>query len=411
MTAEIISVGTELLMGQIVDTDAAALSRELPSLGINLFYRETVGDNRERLSELLRHALDRSDIVFAIGGLGPTDDDITKETVAEVTGHKLVLNETEAEKLKNYFISKGRPFPESNLKQACFPENARILKNPVGTAPGCVFEKNGKYVIIMPGPPKEFNLMLKEEVLPFLKEICPGDVIFSEQLKTFGISESLLGEKLRPFSDRDNPTVADYLGDGDIEIRITAKGKSEEECRKLTGDTKKQIEEMLGDFVYGYNEDTIPSIAKNLLIEKGLTISLAESCTGGLIGKILTDFSGISSSLLFDAVTYSNSAKMKVLGVKPETLDKHGAVSQETAFEMCSGVRHITDSDIAISVTGIAGPNSDDTEKPVGLVYLCIYYKEKYYPFKLNLLGSRDNIRKRTALTALNEMRKIISEN
>ena len=408
MTGEIISSGTELLMGQIIDTNAAFLSAQLPQLGINLYYRETVGDNRERLAQVIKQALDRSDVVFTIGGLGPTDDDITKETVAEVTGHTLELNEECAEELRNYFANTGRPFSHTNYKQVMFPKNARILKNPIGTAPGCVFEKNGKYVIIMPGPPKEFKKMFAEQVVPFLREIGEGDIIMSKSIKTFGISESLLGEKLRVFSAQSNPTVADYLGEGDIQIRVTAKGKTDEECQSLIDETVKKIEDMLGEYIYGYDDDTIPSLAKKVLIDNNLTISLAESCTGGLIGKTLTDFSGISASLLFDAVTYSNFAKMKVLGVKEETLKIHGAVSEETAFEMCEGVQKLTDSDVAVSVTGIAGPKSDDTDKPVGLVYICIYFKGRFYPYKLNLIGSRDNIRRRTCLTALNKVRKII---
>ncbi len=408
MTSEIISVGTELLMGQIVDTNAAFLSRELPSLGIDLYYRETVGDNKERLTSVLNRALKRSDIVFTIGGLGPTEDDITKEVVAEVTGHKLELNEKCLEDLKAYFANSNRPFSVTNYKQVMFPKDAVILKNPIGTAPGCVFEKEGKYVIIMPGPPKEFKLMFKEQVVPFLSKITEGKVIVSKSVKTFGISESLLGEKLKDLTSQTNPTVADYIGDGDIQVRVTAKGSSQKECEELLKPTIQKIEDILGDYIYGYDDDTIPSLAKDLLIEKGLTISLAESCTGGLIAKTLTDFSGISASFVFGAVTYSNFAKMKVLGVKEETLKTFGAVSPETALEMVQGVEKLTGSDIAISVTGIAGPKSDDTQKPVGLVYLNIYYKGQYHPYKLNLMGSRDNIRKRTCLTALNEIRKIV---
>lgn len=412
MTGEIISCGTELLMGQITDTNAAFLSRELPDLGIDLFYRETVGDNRERLAKVLKEAIGRSDVVFTIGGLGPTDDDITKETVASVTGNDLFLNEECAKELREYFANTGRIFSETNYKQVMFPKKGRILKNPIGTAPGFVFDyKDGnknKYVVIMPGPPREFKKMFKEQVVPFLREISEGDIIVSKSIKTFGISESLLGEKLQIFSDSSNPTVADYLGEGDIQIRVTAKGRFKEECSRLIDETTEKIKNIIGEYIYGYDDDTIPILAKNILLDKGLTVSLAESCTGGLIGKTLTDMSGISASFLFSAVTYSNSAKMKILGVKSETLEKYGAVSEETAKEMCEGVQKLTDSDVALSVTGIAGPNSDDTDKPVGLVYLCIYYKGIFYPYKLNLIGSRENIRRRSCLTALNEIRKII---
>ncbi|MBQ7257199.1 MAG: competence/damage-inducible protein A [Abditibacteriota bacterium] len=409
MIAEIISCGTELLMGQIVDTNSATLSAELPKLGIDLYFRETVGDNKDRLASVIKKALDRSDIVFTIGGLGPTDDDITKETVAEVTGHTLELNEECLEELKAYFKNSDKHFSLTNYKQVMFPKDAYILKNPIGTAPGCVFEKDGKYVIIMPGPPREFIKMYKEQVVPFLRAKTQGEIIVSRSVKTFGISESLLGEKLKDLTGQTNPTVADYIGDGDIEVRVTAKGASKEECEELLKPTIERIESILGDYIYGYDDDTIPTLVKDLLLNNNLTISLAESCTGGLIAKTLTDYSGISASFLFGAVTYSNFAKMKVLGVKEETLKKHGAVSPETALEMVQGVEKLTGSDVAVSVTGIAGPKSDDTQKPVGLVYLNIYYKGEYHPYKLNLIGSRENIRKRASLTALNEIRKLIS--
>lgn len=408
MTAEIISTGTELLMGQIIDTNAAFLSRELPAFGVDLFYRETVGDNKNRLKNLLEEAINRSDIVFTIGGLGPTDDDITKETVAEIFNQTLEINEEELENLKAYFANKGKNFAQSNYKQVMFPKDSIILKNPIGTAPGCVFINDKKYIVVMPGPPKEFIKMFKEQVVPFLKKISGNDIIVSKTIKTFGISESLLGEKIREFTNKSNPTVADYIGDGDIEIRVSAKGSSELECNNLIDETINKIENILGDYIYGYGDDTIPTLAKDILLEKKLTLSLAESCTGGLIAKTLTDLSGISASLLFSAVTYSNEAKMKVLGVKEETLKAYGAVSSQTAYEMVKGVQALTNSDVAISVTGIAGPNSDDTNKPVGLVFLNIYYKGQFYPYELHLIGSRDNIRKRTMLTALKEMRNII---
>lgn len=405
MIGEIISTGTELLMGQIVDTNAAFLSKELTKFGIDLFYRETVGDNKDRLKNLLKEAINRSDIVFTIGGLGPTDDDITKETVAEIFQQNLEINEEELENLKRYFSNKGKNFAQSNYKQIMFPKDSVILKNPIGTAPGCVFVKDKKYVVVMPGPPKEFIKMFKEQLTPFLKKITDGEIIVSKTIKTFGISESLLGEKIRDLSKQSNPTVADYIGDGDIEIRVTAKGISETECVDLIDKTIIKLKDLLGDFIYGYDDDTIPILAKNLLLENKLTLSLAESCTGGLIAKTLTDLSGISASLLFSAVTYSNEAKMKVLGVREETLKEFGAVSSQTAYEMVKGVQELTNSDVAISVTGIAGPNSDDTNKPVGLVYVNIYYKGNFYPYELHLIGSRDNIRKRTMLTALNEMK------
>jgi len=418
MTAEIISVGTELLMGQIVDTNAAWLSKNLPLEGISLYHRETVGDNKERLSRIIEMALKRSDIIFTIGGLGPTSDDITKETVADVLNEELVLDDDSHKILTDFFKSINRPMPENNIKQVKFPKNGHILKNPVGTAPGCVFivedntktEANNKYVIVMPGPPREFKKMYKDEVMPFLKSINGNKETYikSKIIKTFGIGESTLEETLKDLMKSTNPTVAPYIGNGDVMLRVTASSDKETIACDLVSEMENKISNILGDAIYGYEDDTLPKIIVDLLMKKNLTLSIAESCTGGMISKEITDIPGASQILLFDAVTYSNQAKEKILKVKKDTLINHGAVSKECAKEMVLGLKDLTNSDIAISVTGIAGPASDDSSKPVGLVYIGVSYKNNTNIHELNFPGDRQNVRLRTTLTALDLIRKLI---
>ena len=405
MKCEILAVGTEILLGDILNTNAQYLSRELAELGFDVYYHEVVGDNKERILKALETSFNRSDIIITTGGLGPTKDDMTKELVSEFLGMKMCLHEESLKSIKEYFDKMGREFVKSNEKQAYFPKEAIILKNSNGTAPGAVFEKNNKAIIVLPGPPKEMKSMFKEEVKKYLKKYS-DDVIISEVLRIFGVGESKAEEKLQDIIDNGiNPTVAPYAKEGEVIFRITAKAKSEEEARKMIVPIKDEIYKRLGKSVYNTGETSLQDTVAKLLIDKNMTIGVSESCTGGLVSAKLIEYPGVSEVFLEGAVTYSNEAKMRTLKVKKETLDKFGAVSHETAREMAEGIAKRCGSRIGISTTGIAGPGGGSDEKPVGLVYFGIYLDGKVKSFKHIFTGDRNSIRNRASMTALNIVR------
>lgn len=408
MRAEIISVGTELLLGQIVDTNAAYLSNLLPEFGITLHYRVTVGDNESRLAEAIKLALSRADIVFTIGGLGPTQDDLTKETVAKVVGDEMVLDKECAKRLYAFFAGRGIEMPESNLKQAMVPRRGKVLANPLGTAPGAAFEtEDNKVVVVLPGPPREFVPMVTECVVPYLRERLGEitDIISSRLLKIAGLGESYVEDKVKSLLGSLNPTLAPYAKPGEVHLRITAKAGTKAEAEVLIDEMDKRLMDILGDCIYGRDEETLERIVVEKLIGCKKTLATAESCTGGLISNRITDVPGSSEVFLMGVVSYSNEAKMKMLGVPEQLLNNHGAVSEEVARAMAEGVREVSGADFGVSVTGIAGPGGGTPQKPVGLVYIALSKDNGTVVQKHQFGGGRLDIKQRTSQTALDLLR------
>lgn len=407
MRAEIISVGTELLLGQTVDTDAAYLSKLLPQFGIDLHYRVTVGDNESRLAEALQLALTRADIVFTIGGLGPTIDDLTKETVAAVLGDEMALHEESAQRMRTFFAARGIDMPESNLKQAMIPVHGKALHNPLGTAPGAAFESAGKVVIVLPGPPREFIEMVDSQVVEYLRG-CVGEiksVIRSRMLRIAGLGESSVAEMVGDLLDGSNPTVAPLASAGEVHLRITAKAESADQADAMIAEMDAKLSAILGDSIFGRDDETLEKVVVQLLTQRKLTLALAESCTGGLISDRITDVSGSSATLMAGFVTYSNSAKKDILGVDEQLIIDNGAVSEQVACAMAECARRVSGTDIAIAVTGIAGPTGGTAEKPVGLVYMALSAAGKTIVFEHRFSGNRLDIKLRASQAALNMLR------
>lgn len=407
MNFEIISIGTELLLGQIVNTNARDISLMLSELGMNVYYTTVVGDNPERLKEALEIASSRADGIITTGGLGPTRDDLSKETIAEFCGLKCVTHEESKRRLIERFKSQNRHMPESNLKQADMPEGCIVLENNNGTAPGAIIESDKAIIIMLPGPPSEMKPMLYESVRPYLEKKADS-VIRSKVLRVFGVGESAAEEKVAELiANQTNPTIAPYAKTGEMEFRLTAKAKDAEEAESLLSPFEQKVRDILGDYVYAEGEDTsMQQTVVELLRKNNKTVAFAESCTGGLVAKKVTDISGASECFGCGFVTYSNEQKHERLGVKNETLGKFGAVSPQTALEMCRGAKEKANADIGIGITGIAGPGGGTEEKPVGLVYVGICSEEVHAVYKLNLAGSRDMVRERTSLYALDLVRR-----
>ncbi|MGI6199146.1 MAG: competence/damage-inducible protein A [Christensenellales bacterium] len=405
MIAEILGVGTELLMGQIANTDAQYLSKQMANLGINVYYHSVVGDNPARMRETFQRAWDRSDLVIATGGLGPTQDDITKEIIAQCLGREMVLDEPSKAQLEAYFKD-GRVMTPNNLRQAYFPEGGRILPNRRGTAPGCILEQEGKAVVILPGPPFELTDMFEQQVLPYL-QARSGERIASKFLRIYGAGESQVSYELRDLIDsQTNPTLATYVGFGEVMLRITAKVKLGEDPEPLIAPIEAIVRERFGEKIYGTGDAPLHEVVARMLMDQGKTLSLAESCTGGMIAQQLVEIPGVSSVLMEGVVCYSNQAKVRRLGVRESTLAAHGAVSEQTAREMAQGSRRVAGTDYALAVTGIAGPDGGTAEKPVGLVYVALDSARGCEVVRLHLNGDRQRIRMRTALSALDLLRK-----
>ena len=377
MKTAILTVGTEILFGQIVNTNAAFLSRELNNLGYDVMYHYSVGDNPGRLAELIEFAFGDCDMIITTGGLGPTQDDLTKEVIAQAMGDRLVVSPEALSALKDRYERSGRPMTENNLKQANMPESAQILPNDQGTAPGFWLEKKGKIIVSMPGPPREMTNMFEKEVKPRL--ISRQDsVIYYKILRTFGLGESKMETVLLPLIDgQTDPTIATYAKEGECSLRIASKRPTKEEAEAAVEDMTARVMDIIGEYVYSTDNEELADVVANMLLDKNITISCAESCTGGLFAGTLINTDGISKVFDRGIVTYSNEAKIKELGVKAETLDTFGAVSPETAAEMAEGIRVKTGTDMAVSVTGIAGPGGGSADKPVGLVYIGIAYDGK----------------------------------
>ena len=375
MKTAILTVGTEILFGQIVNTNAAYLSQKLNELGFDVMYHYSVGDNPGRLEELIHLAFRDCDMILTTGGLGPTQDDLTKETIAKAMGDRIIVNDDAMKALKDHYEKSKRPITENNLKQAYMPESAIMLPNDQGTAPGFWLEKNGRIIVSMPGPPREMKNMFEKEVLPRLEK-KQDSVIYYRILRTFGIGESKMETVLLPLIDKQtDPTIATYAKEGECSLRIASKRKTLTEAEKAVDEMTGKVMDIIGPYVYSKDDENLIDVVGNLLVSKGITVSCAESCTGGLFAGTLINYPGISAVFERGLVTYSNRAKMEELGVKKETLEKYGAVSPQTAAEMAEGLEKKTGSDICISVTGIAGPDGGTEEKPVGLIYIGVRWK------------------------------------
>lgn len=405
---ELISVGTEILLGDILNTDAQFLSQELAKMGISVLHQSTVGDNAGRLTKLLEEASKRSDIIILSGGLGPTPDDITKEVCCEFFKKKMYLHEESLEKMKSFFAERKREMPENNIKQAMLPEGCVVFKNDNGTAPGLAMEKDGVHLILLPGPPRELKPMFFECAVPYLKQFS-DKIIISHNIRTFGIGESSMAEKVVDLFDMQNPTVAPYAKDGEALLRVTAMADSEEKAEEMCQPVIEEIKARLGDVVYGVDYTCIEEAVVELLREKKLKVATAESCTGGFISKRITNVSGSSEVFECGVVSYANRIKSEILGVSEDDLKKYGAVSETVARQMAEGVLKLSGADIAVSVTGIAGPNSDGTDKPVGLSYIGLADKNNSWVTELKTSRTdRDYNRYVNASTALNMIRMYI---
>lgn len=405
MKAEIITVGTEILLGDIVNTNSQYLAKELADLGVEVYYQGTVGDNEDRLLQSIEESLNRSDMVITTGGLGPTKDDLTKETAAKFFNQELVLDEKSWNKIEIYFNKLGKIPTENNKKQAYFPKDAIILENNNGTAPGAILRKGKKIIIVLPGPPREMKPMFEESVKPYLKSLT-NEILESKTLRFYGIGESSLEEEIIDIiKEQSNPTVAPYAKDMEVTLRITAKATSKEEAINLINPVVHKIQDKVGKYIYSDDDISLEDTVAKILVSKNLTIGVAESCTGGMVSSNLINYPGISSVFMEGCVTYSNEAKMKSLGVKKETLDKFGAVSEETAKEMAEGIAKRHNTNIGLSTTGIAGPEGGSEEKPVGLVYLGIYINGKTMVKRYVFNGNRQQIRLRATKTILNDLR------
>lgn len=356
-------------MGDILNTDAQFLSIELAKLGISVIHQSTVGDNRERLLAQLKEAADRSDIIILSGGLGPTPDDLTKEVCCEFFGKKMFLHEPTVEKIKTYFSTKGMEMAQNNLKQAMLPKDCVIFPNDNGTAPGMAIEKDGVHILVLPGPPRELKPMFRNCAVPYLMQFSDR-IIVSHNIRTFGIGESLMAERVNDLFDAENPTVAPYAKDGEALLRVTAMARTKEEAENLCKPIINEIKNRLDGFVYGVDYTCIEEAVIEKLKEKHIKVATAESCTGGLIAKRITDVPGASEVFDCGIISYANEIKHRVLGVSEDDLNKYGAVSEPVARQMAQGALKVSGADIAVSVTGIAGPDSDSTNKPVGLVYI-----------------------------------------
>ena len=406
-TVELIAVGTELLLGNIVNTDAQMLSQGLSALGLNVYYHTVVGDNPERLRAAVEIAKSRADIIITTGGLGPTCDDLTKTVLADAFGKKLVFDEHSAKRIEKFFrhLHPDRPMTENNLQQAWLPEGCTILQNDWGTAPACAFEADGKHVILLPGPPSECTPLFQHRVIPYLSALSEG-VILSHTLKIYGAGESVIEDRLRDrMNAMTNPTLAPYAKEGEVELRLTAKAATQEEAEALIAPELADLQNELGQLVYGVDVPNLETVVLNLLQQTGMTLCTAESCTGGLIAKRITDLPGASAVFHGGVVSYVNSVKANLLHVPQHILDEYGAVSSPVAQAMAEGAREAMGTDLAVAVTGVAGPDKDDRGNQVGLVFVALAAKDQTMVRQFQLGTLRGRVRTRAANSALNMVR------
>lgn len=409
MTVELICVGTELLLGNIVNTNAAYLAEQCALLGLSMYYQSVVGDNPDRLKELLVTAKERSDLVILCGGLGPTQDDLTKETAAEVMGRRLVPDLRARDEIDAYFRQRGSAITENNWKQAMVPQGSIVLYNANGTAPGIILEGENVRLILLPGPPGELIPMFKEQVFPYLHRLQP-EIICSKMVKLCGVGESRVEtEILDLIEGQSNPTIATYAKTAEVHLRITAKAASEAEALSLIAPMEAELCRRFGSAIYTDEEAvTLEEAIYQLLKKHQLTLATAESCTGGLLSGRLVNVPGISSYFKEGYVTYSNEAKEKLLGVSHQTLETFGAVSKETAAEMASGCMKAAGAELGIGITGVAGPDGGTKEKPVGLVYIGCCYQGKCSVKEFLFHGNRSRVRESSVARALTLLRAVI---
>ncbi len=402
MIVEVINTGTELLLGDILNTNFQYLSKALNQKGFDVLYQTTVGDNETRLREVLKIAIARADIIVTTGGLGPTRGDITKEMVASALDLPLELDQETLEKINQFFIHRGICMPENNVKQAMIPQGAHILKNDAGTAPGLAVEADDKLIILLPGPPNEMKHVCTEQMLPFLEEhFSQQGIIHSKVLRLKGIGESTVAEKLDDIiMSQTNPTIAIYARSGEIIIRITAKSIDYAMAEAMIAEMEAEVRKRLEDNIYGVDNESLAKKLGEELLKRNSTISFAESCTGGLASSMLTDIPGSSEYLLGSVVSYSNEAKARVINVSEDSLKKYGAVSEQVAREMAAGVRNLFDTTLGVGITGIAGPGGGSSEKPVGLVYMAIASEKGIVCQKHKFNGSRTDNKLRSVLAA-----------
>ena len=411
-SAEIVTIGTEMLLGDLVDTNTAWLSSHLAPLGVAIYRHTTVGDNRQRIVAAILEAASRADLVVTTGGLGPTSDDLTNECLALAAGREMIEYPEAREHVDEMFRRFGRTPTPSNYKQALFPEGTRLIPNPLGTAMGALLELDDALVATFPGVPGEMKAMFEETLAPLIKERTDGAIV-SRTLWFTGIGESALAEQVQDLLDASDPTVAPLAGQGKVRLRITARASTPEEAEKKIEPVAEEILDRLGEYYFGMDSETIESVLARLLGERGATLALAESCTGGLLAKRLTDMAGSSAYFKEGLVTYSNESKERLLGVPHDLLVEHGAVSEPVAKAMAEGARKLAGSDYALSVTGVAGPDGGTEEKPVGLVYVGLADEGETTVKKLDLSAwrrSREAIRERTANRAFDLLRRRLAD-
>ncbi len=412
MIVELVSVGTELLLGNIVNTNAAFLAEKCALLGLSLYHQSVVGDNEERLAQTLETAIQRSDVVILSGGLGPTKDDLTKEVAAKVMGMPLKEDKHTRKRIEEYFKnSQFKIITDNNWKQAQVPEGATVVDNGNGTAPGLIMEKDGKSVILLPGPPNEMKPMFEKDIFPYLNRLQP-ETICSSMVKICGLGESYVETQIADLIEsQTNPTIAPYAKTGEVHLRVTAKAADEKEAKKLIKPMVKELRNRFGTNIYSTEEnETLEESIITLLKEKELTLTTAESCTGGMLAARLTNVPGVSEVFKQGLVTYSNRAKRKLLDVKKNTLKDCGAVSEKTAKEMAKNGAFITGSDVCVSITGIAGPDGGSEEKPVGLVYMACCLNNRTTVKEFHLKGDRNKVREYSVVNALTLLRECILE-
>ena len=407
-TVELIAVGTELLLGSIVNSDAQLLSRELSALGLNVYYHTVVGDNSERLAQAVKTARNRADIIVTTGGLGPTCDDLTKNVLARSFGKELVRDEESVRRIEGYFRKMRRPMTENNLDQALLPEGCVIFPNDWGTAPGCAFEAQGKHVVMLPGPPGECLPMFRACAAPYLKRFSEG-VIVSRILRVFGMGESAVESLLRDeMNALTNPTLAPYAKTGEVELRITAKADNEEDARDLIAPVETRVRKVLGDWIYGVDVPSLEEVVVQALAGRGMSLGCAESCTGGFVSKRVTGIPGASQVFRGGVVCYTNGVKRDLLGVPQELLDREGAVSRPVAEAMARGARKVLGSDLAVAVTGVAGPGNDERGCPEGQVFVALADGDGVQVRELYLGWGRERIRRIAASHALDMVRRAV---
>lgn len=411
MVVELISVGTELLLGNIVNANAAYLAERCALLGLSCYYQSVVGDNAQRLSESIRTALGRADVVILSGGLGPTQDDLTKETTADVLGKKMILDEHTRERILAYFKKRGIEITDNNWKQAMIMQDAIVLDNDNGTAPGIIIEAGGRHVILLPGPPNELIPMFEKDVAPYLDQLEPG-MIYSQTVKICDVGESKAETIVADMiAKQSNPTIAPYAKTGEVHFRVTAKAKEEKEARKLVKPVVKELKSRFGNHVYTTEEAvTLEKAVVDLLIANQLSVVTVESCTGGMLAARLTNVPGVSETFKTGLITYANKSKRKLAGVKKSTLDKYGAVSEQTAREMAKGAALLHKADVSAAITGIAGPDGGTDKKPVGLVYIACSVCGTVTVKEFHFSGNRNKIRETAVSYALTLMRECILE-